>query len=67
MAFDAFLKIEGIEGESTDKTHPGEIEIGSYSWGVEQPGSVGGGGGGTGRVVAQDFHFTTKLNSRRRT
>ena len=34
MAFDAFLKIEGIEGESTDKAHPGEIEISSFSWGV---------------------------------
>ena len=34
MAFDAFLKIEGIEGESTDKVHPGEIEIQSFSWGV---------------------------------
>ena len=34
MAFDAFLKIEGIDGESADKTHPGEIEVVSFSWGV---------------------------------
>ena len=34
MAFDAFLKIDGIDGESTDKTHPGEIEVSSFSWGV---------------------------------
>ena len=40
MAFDAFLKIEGIEGESTDKTHPGEIEIESFSWGVANTGTA---------------------------
>ena len=58
MAFDAFLKIEGIDGESTDKTHPGEIEIESFSWGVTQTGTGGtGGGGGTGKAVLQDFHF----------
>ena len=61
MAFDAFLKIEGIEGESTDKTHPGEIEIDSFSWGVTNTGNVGG-GGGTGRAVPQDFHFTAPLS-----
>ena len=63
MPFDAFLKIEGIEGESLDKNHKDEIEIDSYSWGVSQTGSAGGGGGGgDGRAVPQDFHFTTKLN-----
>ena len=60
MAFDAFLKIEGIEGESTDKIHPGEIEIASFSWGVENTGGAGGGGGGgTGKATLQDFHFTS--------
>jgi type VI secretion system secreted protein Hcp len=63
MAFDAFLKIEGIKGESTDKGHPDEIEIESFSWGVTNTGSAsGGGGGGGGKAVAQDFHFTTGLS-----
>jgi len=60
--FDAFLKIEGIEGESQDKNHKNEIEIDSYSWGLSNTGTVGGGGGGTGKAVLQDFHFTSKLN-----
>jgi type VI secretion system secreted protein Hcp len=59
--FDAFLKIEGIEGESDDKRHPGEIEIESFSWGVTQTGTAGGGGAG-GRAVAQDFHFTAPVS-----
>lgn len=63
MAFDAFLKIDGIAGESVDKTHKDEIEIQSYSWGVTQTGSAGGGGGGgAGKAVAQDFHFTTSVS-----
>lgn len=40
MAFDAFLKIDGIQGESTDDKHKDWIEVLSYSWGVNQPASV---------------------------
>src|SRR5262245_55399631 len=57
MPFDAFLKIDGIEGDSADKSHPNEIEIYSFHWGVSQTGSGGGGGGGAGKAVSQDFHF----------
>ena len=59
MAFDAFLKIEGVEGESTDEKHRGEIEILSFSWGASQTGAHAfGGGGGAGKVSIQDFNFT---------
>jgi type VI secretion system secreted protein Hcp len=57
MPFDAFLKIEGIDGESADKSHPNEIEIYSFHWGVTNTGTTGGGGGGAGKAVLQDFHF----------
>src|SRR6478672_11628700 len=63
MAFDAFLKIEGIEGESTDKTHKGEIEIHSFSWGAANTGTGSvGGGGGAGKVSFQDFSFTMPIS-----
>ncbi len=62
MAFDAFLKIDGIDGESTDKRHPREIEVLSYSFGVDNTGSFGGGiGGGTGKASFKDFHFVSRL------
>jgi len=62
MAFDAFLKIEGIDGESSDKTHKGEIEIESFSWGAANPASASSGGGaGSGKVSVQDFHFTMAM------
>jgi type VI secretion system secreted protein Hcp len=63
MAFDAFLKIDGIKGETTDKAHPDEIEVLSFSWGVSNTGSAStGGGAGAGKAVAQDFSFSTNLS-----
>jgi type VI secretion system secreted protein Hcp len=40
MAFDIFLKIDGIEGDSTDKAYEKQIEVLSYSTGLAQ--SIGG-------------------------
>ena len=56
---DYFLKLDGITGDSTDAKHKGEIEVESFSWGVSQTASVGGGGAGAGKAVFQDFHFTS--------
>ena len=62
-AVDFFLKIDGIEGESADGKHKGEIDLESWSWGASQAGgSSFGGGGGAGKVSMQDFHFTMKVN-----
>jgi type VI secretion system secreted protein Hcp len=62
MATDIFLKIDGIDGESTDSVHKGEIELLSYSFGVSNAGSIdSGGGGGAGKASFQDFHFVSRL------
>jgi type VI secretion system secreted protein Hcp len=37
--FDAFLKVEGVPGESTDDKHQGWIEILHYSHEAKQPAS----------------------------
>ena len=64
MAVDYFLKIDGIEGESLDEKHKGEIEIESFSWGLTQPGgsSVGGGGGGGGKAQFRDISFVALIS-----
>ena len=60
---DYFLKIEGIEGESSDSKHKGEIEIESFSWGETQTGTSSHGGGmGAGKIQMQDFHFVMRVN-----
>lgn len=62
-AFDYFLKIDGIEGESVQAGHKGEIDVDAWSWGESRAGGTGGGAGsGAGRVDMQDFHFSMKLN-----
>lgn len=60
---DFFLKIDGIDGESADGKHKGEIDLLSWSWGETQSGAhAAGGGGGAGKVSMQDFHFTMTVN-----
>jgi type VI secretion system secreted protein Hcp len=60
---DYFLKIDGIPGESQDKTHKAEIELESFSWGASNAGTFkAGGGGGSGKVQMQDFHFLMRIN-----
>ncbi len=60
MAFDAFLKIDGIDGGSTDQQYLKWIDVLSFSWGVNNAGSIvaAGSGGGAGKVHVHDFSFT---------
>lgn len=56
---DIFLKIDGIQGESKDDAHPGELQLQSWSFGEHNSGSsITGGGMGTGKVSMQDFQFS---------
>src|SRR4249920_1771594 len=59
MASDIFAKIGDIKGESLDSKHKDEVEVLSWSWGVQQSGSMAhGGGGGEGKASFNDFNFT---------
>ena len=40
MATDAYLRIDGIKGESSDQDHAGWIEVNSVQMGVLQPRSA---------------------------
>jgi type VI secretion system secreted protein Hcp len=62
-ASDFFLKIDGIEGESSDDKHKGSIDIEGWHWSESQMGGhANGGGGGAGKVSLQDLSFTMKVN-----
>jgi type VI secretion system secreted protein Hcp len=59
MATDMFLKIDGVDGESRDSEHKGEIDVLAWSWGLSQSGTTHmGGGGGAGKVAVQDISIT---------
>ncbi|MBX3329913.1 MAG: type VI secretion system tube protein Hcp [Nitrospira sp.] len=69
MADDYFLKIDGIEGESQDARHKGEIALDAWSFGGAAEETVGGKlsglarpGVASGRFNAQDFQFMAKIS-----
>ena len=63
MAAGTFLKLAGIDGESTDRDHRNEIDVLSWTWGVTgATPAAGGGGGGAGRATAQPLHFTHRYD-----
>ena len=55
----AYLKFDGVDGESTAAGHEGEIDVLSWSWGVSNSGSSSGGGG---RAVFQDITISKPLD-----
>jgi type VI secretion system secreted protein Hcp len=64
MAFDVFLKIDGIPGESMDDKHKDWIQILSYSMGITHPGIAGpaGGAAAQARAAFQDFSIVKPLD-----
>ncbi len=65
MAGDYFLKVDGIEGESQDERHRGEIELESWSFGGAQAGAGQedfSGRARMGKFNAQPFQFTAKVS-----
>jgi type VI secretion system secreted protein Hcp len=60
---DYFLKIDGIEGESTDAAHAAEIDVLSWAWGMSNSGNPApGGGGGAGKVNFHDLSITKTID-----
>ena len=65
MAFDAFIKIDGIPGESSDAKHAEWVEIVSFAHSMDQPASAtasSAGGATAERVNHSTFNFTHLLD-----
>ena len=62
MAFDTYLKIEGVTGEATAKGAESQMEIYSFSWGASNPTTVGSGTTGlsAGKVSVSSFNIMKK-------
>lgn len=65
MAVDIFMKVEGVDGESTDDKHPKWFELMSYNHGVSQPvsGASGTGGRTGGRADFQDLSVVKTIDN----
>jgi len=63
MPIEMFLKLTGIDGESTDAKHKGEIDVLAWSWGLSnQPPAGGGGGGGAGRATIENISINKAVD-----
>jgi type VI secretion system secreted protein Hcp len=66
-AGDMFLMVKGakhglIKGESPDDQHKGEIEVVSWSWGMQAKVSIGG-GTATGKATINDLRIVKRVDS----
>jgi type VI secretion system secreted protein Hcp len=64
---DMFLSIKGaksgpIKGESIDKTHANEIDVVSWSWGMQARQSLGG-GVATGKAAMRELKVVKRVDS----
>ncbi len=62
MAMDAFLKIDGVEGEATREGFQKQINLESFSFGAHNPTNPLGTGAGAGRVEISNFTCTKKTD-----
>lgn len=65
LAIDAFLKVDGIPGESADSKHKDWIDVSSWSFSETQAARVVGSAGGaavSGRVDMKDFKVTMRTS-----
>jgi type VI secretion system secreted protein Hcp len=67
-AGDMYLKVNGarsgdIKGESIDDKHKDEIEVLSWSWGMQGKSSLAGGTKATGRTTINELRIVKRLDS----
>ena len=66
MASDIFAKLGDIKGESLDSKHKDEVEVLSWSWGVNRSDTIGPGGGGSAGKRVSTISTLPITSTRRR-
>jgi type VI secretion system secreted protein Hcp len=56
-----FLKVQGVTGEANDADHKGEIDVVSWSWGMESSAQTMT-GSAKGRVVISELHIVKRVD-----
>lgn len=63
MAFDAYMKFDGIDGEATDAKHMKWIVIESFSWGISNNVDVIGAALSSGKANVHAFTFSKQTDA----
>jgi type VI secretion system secreted protein Hcp len=56
-----FLKMQGVTGEAVDPDHHGEIDVVSWSWGMQAPTSTVT-GTAAGKAVVSELHIIKRVD-----
>lgn len=56
-----FLKMQGVTGEASDTDHKGEIEVVSWSWGMQAPASLAT-GQAAGKATISELHIVKRVD-----
>ena len=59
---DMFLKLTGVTGEAQDSDHKGEIQVVSWSWGLQAPAGMGGSVATAGRTALEELIVTKRVD-----
>lgn len=59
---DMFLKLAGVTGESQDSDHKGEIQVVSWSWGLQSPAALGGSASANGRTALEEVSVIKRVD-----
>jgi type VI secretion system secreted protein Hcp len=57
-----FLKVQGVTGEAGDADHKGEIQVSSWSWGMQSTASAIAGQAGTGRSTMSELEVVKQVD-----
>ena len=58
MAFDAFIKFDGIDGEATEAKHSKWIDVNSFHWGATHHADTIGRAHSSGKATVEAFSFS---------
>jgi type VI secretion system secreted protein Hcp len=58
---DMFLKVQGVTGEAADADHKGEIEVVSWSWGLQASTSLAT-GQASGKMTMSELHVVKRVD-----
>jgi type VI secretion system secreted protein Hcp len=64
VATNIYLALDGVDGESSDDRHQGEIELESWSFGIASSGTarLGGHGAGAGKAQVSDLSVAKSVD-----
>jgi type VI secretion system Hcp family effector len=63
LKFDNTPNAPGLQGESIDKAYPNAIKVSEFSWGIENPVTIGSAGAGAGKAKFEELEIKKPVDA----